>query len=238
MLKTVKYSEANKTSGCAVTYRAGASSQYGSCPASCSLNCKPKQSAERVDVPYIKALLRAVPRGGQSFTYTHFAPSHWLPFVGKRERETVINYSARNLESAAKYQRRGVPSVAVVPREFWSGQASTKAAHSGGVRAIRCPAEYNKRVNCSNCGGSGGALCARKRRDYVVLFTAHGAGAKHAENTKRGGCYAEYGRVAIHWRDTIKGAPNDAQALRSFVLGLPNGATLRHHVAGDLGRFS
>ena len=38
MLKTTAMSTAKKTAGCAVTYRAGSSEKFGTCPASCELN--------------------------------------------------------------------------------------------------------------------------------------------------------------------------------------------------------
>jgi len=103
-----------------------------------------------------------------------------------------------------------------------------------GVRFVRCPAELADKFTCDQCGG-GRPLCARGERDYVVVFVAHGTGAKKV-GTGTGGCYAANGPTAIQWHGTKKtGAANDAQALRAFAASLPVGSKLRHHVAGDIG---
>ena len=86
------------------------------------------------------------------------------------------------------------------------------------------------------CGG-GVPLCARAKRDYVVVFVAHGTGAKKVGADCAGGCYAAQGPTAIQWHGTRKtGAANDAAALIQFAKSLPPGSMLRHHVAGDIGR--
>ena len=47
------------------------------------------------------------------------------------------------------------------------------------VTFIQCPATMEgSKIGCNNCGGSRGALCTRKDRDYVVTFPAHGSGKK------------------------------------------------------------
>ena len=170
MLKTVEMSRADKTSGIAVTYRSGSENMFGTCPANCELNpsgtgCGPAQ----VDVEYLKALLKAKPRRGYSFTYSHFNPMAWAHYL--EPGKTVINYSAPTPEKAAHWQLNGVPSVTVVDPGYWhagtnlefqTGLAGVgKYRHAGGVRIVRCPAEYLEHVGCKNCGGKDGPLCAR-----------------------------------------------------------------------------
>lgn len=104
-----------------------------------------------------------------------------------------------------------------------------------GVRFARCPAELADNFTCQQCG-NGDPLCARGDRDYVIVFVAHGTGAKRV-GTGDGGCYAASGPTAIQWHGTRKtGAANDAETLRTFARSLPPGSFLRHHIAGDIGR--
>jgi hypothetical protein len=48
-----------------------------------------------------------------------------------------------------------------------------------GNRIVRCPAEYQDNITCSNCG-RGDPLCYRKDRDYAIGFYIHGVGKKKA----------------------------------------------------------
>lgn len=113
MLKTVKTSTANKTRGCAVTYRSGTRDIYGTCPASCSLAPKqPDRTAKTFDQDYFNAELHAVPKGGRAFTYTHYSPELWQDKL--TPKTTVINYSADKLPEAVKVFKTGVPVVVVV----------------------------------------------------------------------------------------------------------------------------
>ena len=67
-----------------------------------------------------------------------------------------------------------------------------------------------------------------------------GAGKKKAGNPDAaGGCYADGGRVAIHWNATSAGdddGKTDGEKLRAFVKTLPPRSIIRHHVAGDIGK--
>jgi hypothetical protein len=49
-----------------------------------------------------------------------------------------------------------------------------------GRPVVQCPATRADAINCGNCGGSAGPLCARKDRTAIILFPPHGAGAKKA----------------------------------------------------------
>jgi hypothetical protein len=83
----------------------------------------------------------------------------------------------------------------------------------------------------------GGHCAPEAERDYVIVFAAHGTGARRVGTDQAGGCYAASGHVAIQWHKTRTAEPtNDAQQLREFAASLPAGSLLRHHVAGDVGR--
>ena len=80
MLKTVKLSQANKTAGCAVTYRTGKANKYDTCPAKCELNASGRGCApSAVDAEYLDAVLDSKPRSGHAFigriNYTRKKPS-------------------------------------------------------------------------------------------------------------------------------------------------------------------
>mgnify|MGYP001167694032 CR=1 FL=1 len=247
MLKTTAMSSAKKTAGCAVTYRAGSSEKFGTCPASCELNPSGRGCGEgQIDFDYLDAVLDAKPRRGFSFTYSHFHPLFWSHKLSPKK--PVINYSAANPETALlARQVSDVPVVTVVPSWYWykmtrleseTGLAgSGKYRHESGTRVVRCPAEYNDAVTCRNCGGKDGPLCARLDRNFIIGFTAHGASKKKAATDDPGGCYAAGGNVALHWTATAnqQQTETDGERLRSFAKSLPPGSVLRHHVAGDIG---
>jgi len=239
MLKTVKLSQANKTAGIAVTYRAGKANKYDTCPANCELNASGRGCApSEIDAEYLDALLDSKPRGGHSFTFSHFNPLFWAHKLSPLK--TVINFSAASIKAAAAAVASGVPAVAVVPVDFWKKNGNAKNVIIDGVRGVRCPDEYLDGVGCVNCGGEKAPLCARLERDFFVMFTAHGSGKTAAGNPDAaGGCYADGGRVAIHWNATSAGDDDgltDGEKLRAFVKTLPPRSVLRHHVAGDIGK--
>ena len=234
MLKTVLFSSAKKTGGCAVTYRSGRGDLYSTCPNTCALKPAGNSGAESVDLDYLDALVDAVPKKGAAFTYTHFDPVHWIDRC--KPNGTVINFSGDTVNDAIEARNKySVPVTAVVDRQYWDG---AKSKRESDALIVRCPAELRPdSITCRNCG-NGKPLCARRDRDYVIGFTAHGTGAAKAERpSESGGCYAGHGHVAIHWRATSKSASDasDPDALRAFAKSLPAGTVLRHHVAGDIG---
>lgn len=225
MLKTVAVSSNKKTGPIAVTYRAGGRETYGTCPKTCGLIPDASAGADAIDREYLAAVLDSVPRNGIAWTYSHF-PAADIPVAGPGQ--TVINASCDTVDQALAAVSIGRPAVLV------------SLAHDGvvvrdGVRFIRCPAELSEGFTCMQCG-NGQPLCAQGKRDYVVVFVAHGT-AKKKVGTGCGGCYAAQGPTAIQWHNTRKnGAADDAAALRAFAKSLPPGSMLRHHVAGDIGQ--
>lgn len=229
MLKTVAVSSNSKTGPIAVTYRAGSCSTYGTCPKSCGLHPAADQGAARIDKAYLAALLDAVPPGGQAWTYSHFAPE-LLP--KPQQGKTVINASCDTPDQAVHAWGLGLPVTVTAPQ----GADLARPVTYKGVRFVQCPEQSGHVESCAKCG-NGRPLCARAERDYVIVFSAHGQGARKVATEERGGCYAAGGHVAIQWHKTrTAGAANDAELLRSFAQSLAPGSLLRHHVAGDIGR--
>lgn len=229
MLKTVTVSSNSKTGPIAVTYRAGSCSTYGTCPKSCGLHPAADQGAARIDKSYLAALLDAVPPGGQAWTYSHFAPE-LLP--KPQQGKTVINASCDTPDQAVHAWGLGLPVTVTAPQ----GADLARPVTYKGVRFVQCPEQSGHVESCAKCG-NGRPLCARAERDYIIVFSAHGQGARKVATEERGGCYAAGGHVAIQWHKTrTAGAANDAELLRSFAQSLAPGSLLRHHVAGDIGR--
>jgi hypothetical protein len=229
MLKTVTVSSNSKTGPIAVTYRAGSCSTYGTCPKSCGLHPAADQGAARIDKAYLAALLDAVPPGGQAWTYSHFAPE-LLP--KPQQGKTVINASCDTPDQAVYAWGLGLPVTVTAPQ----GADLARPVTYKGVRFVQCPEQSGHVESCAKCG-NGRPLCARSERDYVIVFAAHGTGARRVATDQAGGCYAASGHVAIQWHKTrTAGAANDAELLRSFAQSLAPRSLLRHHVAGDIGR--
>ena len=110
-----------------------------------------------------------VKRQLQTILYSHHdlsIESNLLAFKSAFDRGLHVNASCENIEQARSAIDNGINSVIVLPVD--SIQKTIKA---GDVRIVRCPAEYNDRITCSNC-----MLCAKDRTAsrVVIGFTAHG----------------------------------------------------------------
>jgi len=229
MLKTVRQSANKKTGPIAVTYRAGAHSVFGTCPATCALNPKGSQGAQLIDTEYLQALQHAVPPGGIAWTYSHF-PAELLP--APAPGQTVINASCDTAAQAVQAVRAGRPATLAAAADT----APSWPQKIDGIRFYRCPAETSDTVTCESCG-NGRPLCARGDRREVIVFVAHGTASKLVGQDAQGGCYGSGGPVALQWKRTsTAGAPDDAEELARFAQSLPPGSMLRHHVVGDVGR--
>ena len=226
MLKTVKHSGNKKTGPIAVTYRAGGHNVFSTCPATCALNPQGEHAADLIDADYLQALRHAVPRDGQAWTYSHF-PADLLPVPAPGE--TVINASCDTIPQALAAVAIGRPAVVAAPAgTVWPYTVDA-------VRFVQCPAELAENFSCDQCGG-GRPLCARGERDYVIVFVAHGSGARLVGDDTPGGCYGNGGPVRLAWESTRKtGDTSDGPAVIRFARSLPSGSLLRHHVVGDLG---
>ena len=247
-------SQSTKTTGCWVTYRAGEKSPFRTCPRSCPLN-PTRTGSRKIDLDYLKALAKARPRKGYSFTYSHFEPEHWHGFEGinKRKDRTVVNWSLDGLSVATanlkKIRKEKIPAVVVIGEHEKIPEKLKK-------EIVHCPAETQP-VTCgggidasgtaSRACGNGRPLCGRsfeERNGVIVAFRSHGAGKRTAEDPQtRGGCYASFHNVRKHWEKTAnkKQPATDAQTLADWIKlinrGYPRGGQIvRHHIAGDLGR--
>jgi hypothetical protein len=236
MLRVIKTSQANKTAGIAVTYRAGSRHRFGTCLANCSLNNEPSYSTNKIDFNYLYTLLKAVPKKGLSFTYTHFELENLKEFKKKtsfyydlvfNNKTTTINRSADNLKQAIKIFKTGLSTVVTLPSINIKKHFTYR-----NIKFVRCLAEYNKNINCSNC-----LLCTKKNRNYVIVFYAHGNKKGLINKGLKGGCYADNFRTQKVWNDTINdNNKNDISILKRFIKSLPYYYTIRHHIAGDIGK--
>ena len=234
-VRLIDVSQAKKLGPIATTYRAGSTSPFDTCPSTCGLLPKYEHGTPEIDFSYLETVIKSVPRNGLAWTYTHF-PYHHIP---KYNGGTVINISTDDLDTALQAADAGYPTVFAAP-VGWTHKSTT----INGRRFVTCP-EYTHpgRIKCFNCGG-GKPLCARPKRDYVIVFPAHGTGAKLVGHNERGGCYGSYGNVRIQWERTAKaedsgkiiGSADIHEVLPSWTNSLPYGSFLRHHIVGDLGK--
>lgn len=234
MLKAMYPTAALKLGHIAATYRAGTESIFSTCPATCSLLPKPKEGANKLDIPYLEAELQAVPRKGVAWSYTHFKPDD-VPTYDFATQST-LNFSPDNVTDAINFTKRSIPTVYAAPANDTNWPRRIQ-----GTRFIRCPAELHKSVTCQTCGG-GKPLCARKDRDYVIVFVGHGSAKKHVGTDTPGGCYAAIGNCRTQWRSTMNGVgpttwneTDDPDRLLAWVRALPIGTLLRHRISGDIG---
>lgn len=233
MLKTIPKSANKKLGGCAATYRSGPDNVYSTCPSTCPLKPAANPGAEEFDEDYFQAVLQAVPENGVAWTYTHFPPEKLplkMSLVTRPEVETCVNMSTDDVEQAVDLFDFGWTVVVVRP-----STETAKVDVIDNVRFVRCPAEYHDKITCNNCGGDI-PLCARPDREYVIKFTAHGAGAKKINQAETGGCYGNGGPVRLQWEKTKGSTENDAETVTRFARSLPPGTKLRHHVVGDFGK--
>lgn len=231
MLTLVDRTEASKLGPIAATYRAASTNPYGTCPSSCPLLPLHKPAASTIDLKYLHAVLKAVPKKGRAWTYTHFHHSQ-IPHDHSR---TIINVSADRLDQAVEAHLAGHPTVYAAPHH-WT-RATPKYPTEAPIRFVECPANLNRRITCSNCG-NGRPLCARPERDYVIVFPGHGSRKKVVGTNKAtGACYGALGPVKRAWnRASEKNQDRpDEELLLGWVKTLPYGSYLRHHIVGDLG---
>ena len=145
MLNLQPVSQGTKTKGCATTYRSGEGNAYATCPNTCPLKPDDWKGSDDFDLDYMTALSKAVPKGGWSWTYSHFMPMLWQHLLGKGK--TVINASASSKDQAAQYMKQGIPTVLDVPPD------TPKNFVHEGVQFNVCPAVLSKKMTCNNCGG-------------------------------------------------------------------------------------
>ena len=192
------------------------------------------KGSDDVDVDYLTALRKAVPKKGKAWTYTH-SIAYRRRFRPSKKGETCINSSCDTIDDIKEAQYKGHPSVTVIPDA--SKYAHIRKLRDEGISVGICPAQVKEGVTCSTCG-NGTPWCSMHDRHFTVGFLSHGTGKKAAENCeKQGGCYAAYFRTRWQWDKlalTDEQKQTDGEQLLEFVETLSEGSLLRHHVVGDM----
>lgn len=104
-----------------------------------------------------------------AWTYTHKRKFAAIRRANAADGLT-INLSADSLAEADELAAVGAGPVVVTLRK----DAPTPSWTPAGRMVAVCPAQLAAGMTCAKCG-DGSPLCARKDRDYVVGFRAHGA---------------------------------------------------------------
>lgn len=232
MIKCIYPTQAAKLGIIAATYRAGPEHIFGTCPRSCQLLPQPDKGSTQIDWTYLETELKAVPRNGQAWSYTHFSWEHLTPF----QTGSVLNISTDTIEDALFTYTLNYPVVYTAPT---TDTQWPRKIH--GIQFIRCPAEINKSLTCQTCGG-GNPLCARRNRSYVIVFVAHGSNKQQINGKTQGGCYAAQSNCLMQWKATQQGKgllvwdeAKDPERLVCWAKSLPQGTLLRHRISGDIG---
>jgi hypothetical protein len=142
---------------------------------------------EKIDGRLLNQLV-AANTGRKGFTYTHKKPNKVnLPKIVKANAAGfTINLSSNNAAQADEYSKLpgSPPVVTLIPAESGDWRRATTPE---GRLIVRCPSEYSDQIQCINCGGSGGPLCARKDRRFIIGFTAHGVSKAATSRVARPG---------------------------------------------------
>ena len=226
MLITLDVSRQKKTGNIPQTYRSGeGDDMFGTCPSTCPLKCKSAKGSDKIELDYVHALVDAVPKRGQAFTYTHFHWNKWRNIGFNLPNKTTMNYSASSLAGVLKAMKAGIPTV-------WQ-EVKPKFRKLNNIKFIPCPAEIDslKNITCATCG-NGDPLCARANRNFVIVFKK--------KVWKKTPCYGANGYTKFTWGRTGKQSQDrsDGKKLLDWVRTLPYGSILRHHVAGDIGEYN
>jgi|TARA_R100000093_G_scaffold66783_1_gene38006 hypothetical protein len=233
-IKTQAVSGQRKTGNMPQTYRSGGEkNKFGTCPSSC-LFIEEGHGTDSIDQDYAHALARAVPKGGQAFTYSHFHWALWNDIGFNKPGRTTMNYSASNINQAFDALYNGIPTVMMEfdPPKVERVKMRMRDGRFLSFRKVACPMEReNSKVKCITCGGKDGPLCARADRDYIIVFKR--------KKWKKIICYAANGYVRRIWEGITENVTKltDGKELLAWIRALPYGSIVRHHVAGDIGKI-
>lgn len=132
----------------------------------------------RLDTKLVLALADAASHL-KAWTYTHHqrTAANLATIRAAIRRGFTVNLSFENRKEAAKYAKKGYPSVCVVPN------GTPANFEVSGVKFRQCPATFDgSPTQCVNCGGANGRpLCAIADRNFVITFPAHGVKSAQAE---------------------------------------------------------
>ena len=136
---------------------------------------------EEINLDMLKQLV-AANTGKRGYAYSHKNPRIVENSVGiayANQNGFTINLSSNNAAEADEYLKMNIaPVVTLMPDDMPKDWKHTETPE--GNKIVRCPAEYQEKTTCANCGGCKGALCSRSDRKYVIGFTAHGAAKNKA----------------------------------------------------------
>ena len=121
----------------------------------------------------VRALVSAN-KGKRGFTYTHhkLTPANLKTITDAIAGGFTINISCETQEQVDHARSLGLPAVLVVKRNHTVGKNATTP---GGAPLRICPAVTSD-MTCARCG-----ICQRADRQTVIVFPAHGVGARHVE---------------------------------------------------------
>jgi len=98
---------------------------------------------------------------------------HNFSAIVNASADFAINVSVETLADVDQALALGLDCVVVLPAGTGAGVTKTPA----GNKIDTCPATYNHKIQCSNCG-KGRPLCLRKNRGRATGFPAHGSSKK------------------------------------------------------------
>jgi hypothetical protein len=135
-------------------------------------------TGETLDRAQLQQVTRANKRRkARGFGYCHYDVLDNLPNrAAIQEAQAggfVLNASGNSLAHAARIKRAAplLSVTATAPAAY-----HTKDQTIDGQRFIQCPQTWNKKLTCQQC-----QLCAIPRRDYIIVFPAHGTGKRGAD---------------------------------------------------------
>ena len=132
-----------------------------------------------------------------AIVYTHKpcvgSRSHWR--IREANRKAIknanathaINVSVESLSEVDEAFEHGLDVVTVLPLDA-NEQRKRSTRTPEGKLVVHCPATWGN-ISCAGgvgkkaCGGSKGALCAIKNRDFAIGFPAHGSSKKRITKT-------------------------------------------------------
>jgi len=112
----------------------------------------------------------------KGWTYTHHlrTGANLAAIRSAIRRGFTVNLSTEVRSEAARFAKRGLPVVCIVP------EGSPAKFEHDGVTFRQCPATFEgSPTQCASCGG-GTPHCARGDRKFVITFPVHGGRAKLA----------------------------------------------------------
>ena len=134
-------------------------------------------SNNRINVRQLAQLV-AANAGKKGYTYTHkpMTPHNLKAVQLANDKGFTINLSANNIKHADELMELGLPVATMLPIDSPKKQLSPN-----GHRLVTCPATYQDKTKCTDCG-----LCQVADRDFIIGFPVHGASKAKANLIAKG----------------------------------------------------